>query len=446
MTDDAFQAAMAGLGPFEARPHLGVGVSGGGDSMALVLLADRWARRRGGRVTALTVDHGLRPDSGDEAHRVGRWMADLGMAHAVLPWTGAKPRSGVQAAARRARYDLMEEWSRRNGVLHLLLGHTQEDQAETFLMRLERGSGIDGLAAMSAVLERPSVRLLRPLLGVSRAALRGSLEAAGQAWIEDPSNRDTAYARVRLRDAAARLAEAGLTSERLAATTRRLGQARVGLEGAVAALLASACRIHPAGYAILDARIFANAEADLSARAVARIILCIGGASYGPRWEKLERLVDFLSGPEPGGSRTLGGCLIIADQRGWLVCREGRAPPPPVAAVPGSRLVWDRRFVIDLEAAPGSGAAHLLRLGSDGWAEIVAERPDLRQNPIPTPVRPSLPALGDRRGILAVPHLGYKRSSGGDSGVRIKNLVFSPPNAAAGAGFHLAPTPLHAIS
>ena len=237
-------------------------------------------------------------------------------------------------------------------------------------MRLERGSGLDGLAAMSAVLERPSVRLLRPLLGVPRASLRRALRGAGQAWIEDPSNRDTAFARARLRRALPRLAEAGLTPERLAATARRLGRARVGLEGAVSALLASACMIHPAGYATLAPRIFAEAEADLSARALARIILCIGGASYAPRREKLQRLHAFLTAPASRGSRTLGRCRIVSAKAGWLVCRDGRAAPPPRTAVPGSRIVWDRRFVVDLEPAEGhrggaSGPPGRRRLGGN---------------------------------------------------------------------------------
>ncbi|MGE4562142.1 MAG: tRNA lysidine(34) synthetase TilS, partial [Rhodospirillales bacterium] len=181
---------MAATGPYEAAPHLAVAVSGGGDSLALALLVERWCRGRGGRVSALIVNHGLRPEAKEEAACVGGWIEARGIAHWILVWDGPKPISGLQAAARAARYDLMSAWCRTHGVLHLLVGHTREDQAETFLMRLEKGSGPDGLAAMSWVRALPFCRLVRPLLELTRAALRATLAAFGQAWIEDPSNND----------------------------------------------------------------------------------------------------------------------------------------------------------------------------------------------------------------------------------------------------------------
>ncbi len=145
----AFDALMAPLGPFEPAPRIAIAVSGGPDSLALCLLADRWARARGGVAFGLTVDHGLRPESGAEAAQVRRWLAARGMAHRTLRWKGAHPLSAIQEQARAARLALLTGWCRRAGVLHLLLGHQREDQAETALQRLVRGSGIDGLAAMA---------------------------------------------------------------------------------------------------------------------------------------------------------------------------------------------------------------------------------------------------------------------------------------------------------
>ncbi|MEE8213792.1 MAG: tRNA lysidine(34) synthetase TilS, partial [Alphaproteobacteria bacterium] len=177
LSDDAFERMMDGLGPFEARPHVAVAVSGGADSLCLTVLANRWAERRGGDITALTVDHGLRPEAGEETRRLGLWLDALSIDHRVLPWTGPKPLTGVQAAARRARYDLMNSWCREAGVLHLLLAHTRDDQAETLLLRLTAGSGADGLAAMSAIRETPDVRLLRPFLEVPKTVLVATLGA-----------------------------------------------------------------------------------------------------------------------------------------------------------------------------------------------------------------------------------------------------------------------------
>ena len=207
-----FGALVARLGPFGPSPRIAAAVSGGADSMALLLLAARWAPGAGARLVALTVDHGLRAESAAEAARVAAWCAARGIAHRVLEWRGAKPAAGLQEAARTARYGLLAGWCRRGGIVHLLTGHNAGDQAETFLMRLRRGSGVAGLAGMPAVAVRDGVRVLRPLLGVRRERLEAALEAAGEAWIEDPSNRDPAFERVRVRADAARLEAAGIAS------------------------------------------------------------------------------------------------------------------------------------------------------------------------------------------------------------------------------------------
>ena len=187
------------LGQFEPAAHIAVAVSGGADSLALALLLRDWARPRGYRLTALVVDHGLRAESAAEARGA---VAVLGRQHVearLLRFQGAKPSANVQAAARAARYGLLSDWCARRGVLHLALGHHRDDQAETLLLRLGRGSGLDGLAGMAPVVELRDVRLLRPLLGVPRARLEASLRARGLAWIDDPSNRDRAHGRVRIR-------------------------------------------------------------------------------------------------------------------------------------------------------------------------------------------------------------------------------------------------------
>ena len=225
-----FAALIGAFAPFEPAPRLAIAVSGGADSLALTLLAQAWAAVQGGAVTALTVDHGLRPEATAEASQVGTWLSARGIEHRILAWRGPLPSHGIQAAARKARFRLLEEWCADAGVLHLLLAHHQDDQAETLLLRLMRGSGSDGLAGMSADVERAQCRVLRPLLPVPRARLVATLHRLGQSWIEDPSNRDHRYARARLRQGLTPLAEAGLTSQRLAAAAARLGRVRAELE------------------------------------------------------------------------------------------------------------------------------------------------------------------------------------------------------------------------
>jgi tRNA(Ile)-lysidine synthase len=341
-----FAALMAPFAPFESAPHLAVAVSGGADSMALVLLAARWAAAQGGHVTALTVDHKLRAAAAEEARQVARWLAPRAIAHAILAREAAADGRNIQAAARAARYRLLEGWCAEAGVLHLLLAHHREDQAETLLLRLARGSGLDGLAGMAAVVERPACRLLRPLLTLPRARLCATLEAAGQAFIDDPSNEDMAYARVRLRRMAPLLAEAGLGPERLAAAAGRLAGARSAVERAVAGLLARSALVHPAGFVALDRGALLAAPREVGLRALAAVVTAVGGALYPPRLERLERLHAALAAGL-GGGRTLGGCRILERRGRTLICREPAAVAAPAAAplsaTPGrSRwcLIW----------------------------------------------------------------------------------------------------------
>ncbi|WP_416899079.1 MAG: tRNA lysidine(34) synthetase TilS [Minwuia sp.] len=194
--DDAIGRALA---RFEGEaPLLAVALSGGPDSTALLHLAIGWTERHAGSVAALTVDHGLRPESGDEARLVADRAAAAGAISHILRWTGPKPDSGIQDAARNARYALMLDWCREHGAAALLVGHHRDDQAATVLMRLQRGSGPDGLAAMRPATERDGVLLLRPLLETGKTTLLDWLAAQGHPFVEDPSNRLDRFERNRL--------------------------------------------------------------------------------------------------------------------------------------------------------------------------------------------------------------------------------------------------------
>jgi tRNA(Ile)-lysidine synthase len=451
---------MTRLGPFEAKPELAVAVSGGADSMALALLADRWAHARGGSATALTVDHGLRREAAAEARQVARWLEAAGIRHATLRWRpGSAKRSAtgtrlanLQAAARDARYDLLCGWCRDHAVLHLLLAHHREDQAETLLLRLARGSGIEGLAAMAPMSERPSVRLLRPLLHLSKAALTAYLEARGQAWIEDPSNQDRANARVRMRKLLPRLAQEGLSTARLSDTAARLAQARAALDGAVNRLLAQAVAIFPEGYLRLDSRLLAAAERELGLRALARAITCIGGESYGPRLERLERLYGVVCGGQPtlGRGRTLGGCRILPARRvdgdpagHVLVVREPAAVAPAIHWT-GEAMLWDGRFLVGPHAWASGGRSDVTvgALMEAGLHEVSNAQPPGRWNSqrLPRDVLLTLPAFRRAGELLVVPHLGYRQGPPNIS--KSQHLAewrarFAPKSALTRPGFTL---------
>ena len=428
-----FADRMAALGPFETDPHLAVAVSGGSDSMALVLLADAWAREHGGRVTALTVDHGLRADAAREARQVADWLAALGIDHHILRWRGPKPQAAIQARARDARYRLLDDWCAGAGALHLLVGHTQDDQAETLMMRLRRGSGPDGLAAMGRERMLHHCRLLRPLLDLPRQALRDFLSTRGQGWLDDPSNRDTRFERARLRDEM-------LETEALAESARRYGQARQVLERETARLLAASCRFHAAGYATLARDTLAQAPEDLRLRALARVLMAVGGLEHRPARRRVERLAMAL-GAKTAPALTLGNCLVTAVDGDVRVFRERRNLPAPLV-LDGGPLHWDRRFWI--AAAP---AGYQLRpLAPAGRTALRREAPEILQCArLPEAAFWGLPALVDDGGILAVPHLNYRRDgAAGADGMPL--LRFRPPNAASFVAFGVASAGLHTIS
>jgi tRNA(Ile)-lysidine synthase len=217
---------------WKTAPALVLAVSGGPDSIALMWLAARWRRAlvRGPQLIAVTVDHGLRPEAAREAREVKRLAQSLDLPHRTLRWTGAKPETGLPAAARSARYRLLAQAARQSRATHILTAHTRDDQAETLLMRLLRGSGIAGLAAMARESERDGLRLARPLLDVSKSRLIATLQKAGIDFADDPTNRDVSFTRPRIRAVMPALAAEGGDARSLARLAFRLARANAAVE------------------------------------------------------------------------------------------------------------------------------------------------------------------------------------------------------------------------
>ncbi|HEY4126332.1 MAG TPA: tRNA lysidine(34) synthetase TilS [Rhizomicrobium sp.] len=291
-----------------------IAVSGGGDSLALMHLAADWARaRKLQSPKILTVDHGLTKGSRAHANEVKAQAKSLGLDCIVLSWKGAKPKSDIEAAAREARYRLMGQWCARKKIASLYIAHTQDDQAETFLLRLARGSGLDGLSAMREVAPYPvpgfsGLSLIRPLLDLTRTQLRQFLTARHIAWHEDPMNADPRFARVRLREIWPVLEGAGLTSARIAAGARHLARAREALERQTADLLEAITR-REGRHLLIDGAMLAAAPRELGLRALAELLKQMGGQTYRPRFEQLESLFDALSSGQ-FAARTLHGCRL----------------------------------------------------------------------------------------------------------------------------------------
>jgi len=409
-----FAARMAALGPFASAPRLAAGVSGGADSLALALLADEWARAHGGALLALIVDHGLRPAAAAEATLTAERLAARGIAARILHAKNLPPGPGLAERARATRLDLLTSACVAAGITDLLLAHHAADQAETVLIRALSASGPAGLAGMAALRETGKIRLLRPLLGIAPAGLRIFLRAAGQDWVEDPSNADPNALRPRLRALRADRAGDGPATLALCAAAQAAGKTRAAAETASAAWLAEHAEISPEGFARLP-------PDGIPADALASLIQTLSGAPYPPPSAQAASLADC---PRPA---TLAGTRLLRAGRlgpGWLLVREAAAMAPPVTAHPGA--IWDGRFRLHASATPPEGAT-LGPLGSGAAA--------LRHlKNLPAAVLATLPAIRHGKTLFAVPHLGYPDA---DRCAQTK-IWFSPAHQAAGAPFAFA--------
>ncbi|MEM1302129.1 MAG: tRNA lysidine(34) synthetase TilS [Pseudomonadota bacterium] len=403
-----FADAMGGLlGPHFPK-ELVLAVSGGGDSMAMLYLAAPWARVMGIRLFVCTVNHNLRLEASNEAALVAAACAELGLHHQVLDWHW-DGQGNLQDAARKGRIDLIDRW--RGAVQHVVVAHTLDDQAETFVMRLARGSGVDGLSGMSGkrALPRRNDRVplhqhpngppwpptrvgrgwvVRPLLGVRRAELRHYLKALHITYADDPSNDDPRFDRIKVRQAWDALAPLGLTPERLAGTAAQMARARDALQDA--ALVAHrACRAEDDQVSaqidvVYDRDLFAQQRREIQLRLLTAALRFVAMADYPPRLSALENALDRALG---GAATTLHGAYILPHKARLFICAEYEKVKD-IRPVDG---YW-RDFYV--------GSMDVRALGRDGAAQI------RDQTDLPARVLWPAPAVWDGDRVLATPRLG----------------------------------------
>lgn len=349
------------LGP-DFPEKIALAVSGGGDSMAMLTLAHGWARVYGVALYVVTVDHGLRAESCEEAAQVAEECAALGHPHTTLKWHW-DGQGNLQDAARRARLQLIGDW--RGDISHVLLAHTQDDQAETLLMRLARGSGVEGLSAMADRRDMGGWHILRPLLTTTRAALRHYIDVLKVPYVDDPSNEDDTYERVRVRKAIATL---GLDVGGLSDTAHRMDRARAALWARAADVAVSCVTQSPFGDLKIDRDAFAKVERDTQLRLLAAALKWVSGSAYRPRSSALERLLDRALS---GGGGTLQGAEVRVGKASLHVLRELSALDDK-ACVAGAQPLWDGRWEV---AGQGIERYSLRALGPDGWAQLPKDAP-----------------------------------------------------------------------
>ncbi|MBV0911268.1 tRNA lysidine(34) synthetase TilS [Anianabacter salinae] len=369
-----------------ARPPVCVAVSGGGDSMALLHIVAAWTNN----LRAVTVDHGLREASAAEARQVAETCAALGVPHETLRWTGWTGSGNLQDAARRARIALIDRLAAERGTWHVLTGHTADDHAETVMLRLARGSGVDGLSGISASTRHgPQGALwLRPLLAERREDLRDYLRGKGAAWSEDPSNDDPRFDRVRARRLLAGLGVLGLTHDRLIETARHMSAAREVLEGAMHSLAAQAVQVDR-GDLVLDPELFAQAPDETRHRLLAAALQWVSGAVYRPRFGPLRALAQSMDG-------TLHGCRVYRNGGAVRITRELSAVAECIVAPPG---LWDGRWHL---AGPDSDV-RIAPLGEAGLSLMPKDQP----RTLPAISAIASPAVWRGETLVAAPVAGF---------------------------------------
>ena len=408
------------MGPFESSPCLAVACSGGPDSMALLGLTHDWTKRCGGKVVALIVDHRLRPESSKEATEVARAIRDIGVQVQILRRKGGAINVGVQERAREVRYRLLQEYCLKFGILHLLVAHHREDQAETVRMREAKASGVDGLAGMSHLLEYKDVRILRPLIEFSKGSLRATAAAWNLPVLDDPSNDDERFERVRVR----RDISAQMLVKELVEVAKYHAFIRRDREMAVAASLARACTLYPEGYAWLDPTIFWTVSSEIAHACLAAICAMIGGKAHPPRRVRTARLLEAIAKDRIAGGRTLAGCRIVPKGRRLLFYREAQNVKPAMSISDGCH--WDGRFRI--EVTNDSCDLEVAKLGENGLRILQDAGIAVQAFGIPYGVLMTLPAIRGVEGVRHVPHLCYSRAGEAFNG-RIRFAPIRPLQA-----------------
>jgi tRNA(Ile)-lysidine synthase len=347
LTDDAVLGRL--FAPVADRTCLGLAVSGGADSLALMLMAVRWAvgLPRAPRLIVYSVDHGLRAEAAGEVRFVLAEAAKLGLPARGLAWREGHPVSGLQEAARAARYRLIGAAMAEDGAEVLMTAHHRNDQAETVLMRLAHGSGIEGLKGMEPFSAVEGVPIFRPLLDVDPADLAALVAEAGLTPVVDPSNADTAYERVRWRAMLGSLAQLGLDGETLSRFARRMGEADRALAGIAQAAFESLVLLDGFGAARLDRAAFRALSPAIGARVISRVLNVVGGRQRPRALSQVERLAEALADSGTVKATTLLGCVIRAEDESISVAREpGRRAPADLVLAPNGEIVWDQRFLI----------------------------------------------------------------------------------------------------
>lgn len=371
-------------------PRLGVAVSGGGDSVALLHILTRCFAPEQTELSVATVDHGLRPEAAIEADQVRDMCDALGITHSKLRWRGWDGVGNLQEKAREARFKMLSDWAHMQDLSLVLLGHTADDQAETLLMRLARLAGVNGLSGMPTRRTINGVTFMRPMLGLTRAQLRAYLLRHGIGWAEDPSNDDDRFDRVKARRALAALEDLGVTASGLSQVAANLRQARDALDWY--SFLAARDLIYiQGGCVVLDQRMFRTLPVEVARRLVVQSVRWISRSEHPPRRSAVE---NALTAIRQGHAMTMAGCHIVTYGKNAWICREHKVVSDETCE---TDALWDGRWTVRRQR--DVDGCHMAALGAGGLVQC----PDWREFGIPRAAQISGPAIWRQDELVAAP-------------------------------------------
>lgn len=380
---ESFAKIMQKMGPFEATPHIAVATSGGADSLALTLLLHDWIVSLKGKLTALTIDHKLRPESKEEAYKVKKWLTRYDIDHHILTWDGEKKKTDLQNQARQARRILLERWCTEHHVLHLFLAHHADDQAETFMQRLLHASGPIGLQSMSPCIYKQFGRILRPLLIYSKKDLQSYLIEKGQEFIEDPSNQNPLFERTKIRSFLPTLQKLTSTTDPINKTIEKIQEANEITFNALTQFYLSHVRLTRLAVLKICKAAFLAESLGLQTLIFSQCLQSLSGHKYP---FSSAQILPIIEATNLNKNITLGGCLIFMKKDEIWVMREKRAIPKNTP-VRTTMLHWDNRFLLTIPKS---------LLGA-----TVIPQPQLDQTSTePSYVQETLPCLQEKTGKI----------------------------------------------
>lgn len=383
------------VGHFLPNPpeRIGVAVSGGSDSLGLMMVLHAWQEQGGPKIFSVTVNHGLRPEAAEEAQYVASVCAKINVSHDTCKWQGWDGRGNLQDRARRARYEIITDWAKERQLDKVALGHTADDQAETFLMRLSREAGVDGLSAMALQWRQNGVDFVRPALKITREELREVLHRQKVDWIEDPSNYDESFERVRARKALVELEPLGITIETLSAVAHNMSDVRRTLYW-YAFLAARNIVTFQSGDLVIERKGFRTLQPEIGRRLMQQALKWVSGAEYAPRGRAVDLLLESVRG---GTDMTLQGCFIAVTADDIRITRE-------TALVADVRVpvgqVWDGRWRL---VGPAIAGAEIAVLGKEGLQQCS----DWRSTGLPAASLQASPAVWQKDHLIAAPLAGF---------------------------------------